>query len=110
MGKIADATFSEASGTKYSFGVYTLDTGFKNIGAVYIYTKRTVNEGKGTHEFLYIGETEELANRLSGHEKLPCVYRHGVNCICVHVEENENTRLKIETDLRHANDTPCNDQ
>lgn len=110
MAKIADATFTGASGTKYSFGAFTLDTTFKEVGAVYIFTKRTVNNGKREHKFLYIGETENLADRLDGHEKLACVGRNEGNCICVHVESDGDRRLDIETDLRQGNDTPCNDQ
>lgn len=111
MGKIADATFSGASGKKYSFGVYALDATFTNIGAVYVFTKRSVDsDGQGTHTLLYIGEAGELGDRLANHEKRPCVELNDGNCTCVHADENDDSRLDKETDLRHANDTPCNDQ
>ena len=111
MGKIADATFTGVSSRKYSFTAYTLDTSFKNVGAVYIFTERRVgSDGNGRHTLLYIGETSELADRLDNHEKWPCVQRHGCNCICVHADEDEDSRLEKVTDLRHGNKTPCNDQ
>lgn len=110
MAKIADATFKGRTGS-YSFEVYPSDTGFKAVGAVYIFTKRTVNAaGKASHELVYIGQTESLKDRIPDHEKWPCAERNGVNCVCVHMDDDEDSRLAKETDLRAANDTPCNDQ
>ena len=75
MSKIADATFHGNTGT-YNFGVYTTDTVFIDVGAVYIFSKRVVGaDGKGTHTFLYIGETHSLEDRIPYHEKWPCVQR-----------------------------------
>ena len=110
VGKIADATFVGASGTKYSFAVYSVDTAFKDIGAVYVFSERTVSNGKGSHHFLYVGQTEELGTRIGSHEKWLCAKRNGVNALCVHVNSHQGSRLSIETDLRKANDPPCNEQ
>jgi len=112
MSKIGTAVFYGQSGTGYEFEVFTSDTNFNNVSAVYIFTRRTLDsEGQGVHAMLYIGETEELGNRIANHEKWPCVDGHNCNCICIHQEPDENTRLTKETDLRHAYpDTPCNDQ
>lgn len=110
MAKIAEATFSGRTG-RYGFEVYPIGTVFNAGGGVYIFTKRTVDvTGKGSHEFLYIGETSSLADRMPDHEKLSSVTRHGANCICVHRDDNARTRLDKETDLRVANSTPCNAQ
>ena len=109
MAKIGDADFVGVSGKKYAFGVYSSDTTFKDIGAVYIFSKRTESQGKGSHSFLYIGETGRLGTRISGHEKWPCVKQHGVNCICVCAENHQNSRLDTEADLRMNKITPCND-
>ncbi|MFQ5586523.1 MAG: hypothetical protein ACE5GF_06855 [Thermodesulfobacteriota bacterium] len=110
MEKIDDAIFTGASGTKYSFEIHHLGAQFINVGAVYVFTKRAKRAGKLRYTFLYIGETGELADRVSTHEKWPCAIQHDVNCICVHREDNESSRREIETDLRQANHTPCNDQ
>jgi hypothetical protein len=110
MSKIADATFTGKSGQTYNFGVYTIDTTFKNVGGVYIFSKRTVSDGKGTHSFIYIGETDDLCERIACHEKWPCVERNGANAICTHAEGDGKKRLDIEADLRNGGDTPCNDQ
>jgi predicted GIY-YIG superfamily endonuclease len=109
MGKIAEATFKGASGEKYSFNVYSLDTEFNNIGAVYIFTKRTTEQDKGSHTFLYIGQTSELGDRIAQHEKWPCVRKYDANCICAHADEDEDSRLAKEADLLKANKPSCND-
>jgi hypothetical protein len=63
MAKLADAAFSGSTG-KYDFEVYPLGTDFKNVGAVYIISRRTVDpQGKGTHTFIYIGHTGNLSER-----------------------------------------------
>ncbi len=110
MAKIADATFDGKSG-RYSFEVYPINTTFNSVGAVYIFTKRVVDaSGKGSHELLYIGETESLADRIPNHEKWRTARDHGANCICVHRDDNGKSRLNKETDLRAASLTPCNNQ
>lgn len=110
MAKIADVTFNGRQG-QYKFEVYPLGTSFNAVGAVYIFTKRTTDvSGKGTHAFIYIGQTDSLKNRMPNHEKLPCINRNGANCVCVHPDDNETSRLKKETDLRAENSTSCNDQ
>ncbi len=109
MAKIADATFT-ANGEGYAFEVYNSSGSFNDVSCVYIFTKRTVENGKGNHKFLYIGETGELGTRMANHEKWGCVDSHGCNCICVHRVENETARLDIETKFRNAHKTPCNDQ
>ncbi len=110
MAKIADATFNGKTGS-YSFEVYSADMSFNAVGAVYIFTKRVVgSDGKGTHTFLYIGQTDSLKGRIPNHEKWPCVNRNGCNCICVHRDDSESSRLSKEKDLRDGNNTPCNEQ
>jgi hypothetical protein len=110
MSKIADATFSGKSGS-YEFEVYPLNTTFNTVGAVYVFTKRTVDaSGRGTHALIYIGQADSLADRIPKHDKWPCVMQNGANCICVHRDDNEQSRLGKETDLRAAFSTPCNDQ
>ena len=110
MAEIADATFNGKTGT-YQFQVYPNDTAFKAVGAVYVFTKRTVDSsGKGSHALLYIGQTESLADRIPNHDKWPCVKKNGGNCICVHLDHDEASQLRKEADLRAAHGTPCNDR
>ena len=110
MAKIGTATFNGESNTPYSFIVYSSDTEFKDISAVYIFTKRTETDDHGSHKFLYVGESDELGTRIGSHEKWDCVNSNGCNCICVHALEADNARIDVETDLRNKGSTPCNDQ
>jgi len=110
MSKISDVTFAGGSGTEYKFQAYTTDTRFKDVGAVYIFSKRVVGSNGGTHTPRYIGQTDSLSDRIPSHEKWPCVEKNGGNCICVHVDSDEDSRLDKETDLRAAFDTSCNEQ
>ena len=108
MAKIADTTFNGKTGS-YKFEVYPIDTTFNAVGAVYIFTKRTVDStGKGTHTFIYIGQTDSLADRIPNHEKWPCIKRNNANCICVHLDNSEQSRRRKEEDLITGNDAPCN--
>lgn len=108
MGKISDAMFVGASGAKYRFEAFTLDSKFENIGAVYIFKKRTEKDGRGVQSFLYVGQTREMEDAMFRHEKWSCLELNGVNCVCVHVDEDQASRLNKEKDLLQANNTPCN--
>lgn len=108
--KIANATFS-ASRKNYSFTVYSSDTRFRDVSAVYIFTKRTVkSNGKVTHKFLYIGESGELGTRIANHDKWHCVNHYDCNCICVLRVDDSHNRRNIEKVFRNEHETPCNDQ
>ena len=108
MGKMEDVTFS-VGGKKYPFDAFSTDTSFNDVSAVYIFTKRTVSNGKGSHSPLYIGETSELGARIANHEKWPCVKTSGCNRICVHMVKGTQNRRAIEKAFLNAFKTPCND-
>ncbi len=108
MPAIASIDFTGKSGKKYTFNVYPLGTKFKDIRAVYAFTKRTPKENTHTQAVLYVGESEKLGDRISNHEKLECVKPLGCNCICVHSEDNEVARMAKEKDLIENYDPPCN--
>lgn len=108
MGKIADATFQGKYAT-YAFEVFTTDTIFDSVGAVYIFSKRDdAQDGLGTHTFLYIGQTHSLEERITEHDKWQCANNNGVNCICIHQDNDADSRLRKEVDLLSVNWTPCN--
>ena len=108
MSKIADADFMGKSGKIYQFRVYAWGTNFKAVGGVYAITKRTVTNDNGSHLFIYFGQTGDLSKRLEDHPKASCFIKNGVNCICVHYESDEKTRLAIEADFIEAYGAPCN--
>ena len=109
MGKITEATFV-VGGKNYTFNVYSTDTSFIDVSAVYLFTKRTVSSGKGSHSPLYVGETTELGSRIQSHEKWDCVNAHGCNRICVRRVSGAQSRRAIEKALRDKYSPPCNDQ
>ncbi len=108
MSKLADADFMAKSGKIYQFQVYEWGNEFAAVGAVYAITKRTVTGGKGSHNFIYFGQTGDLSERFEDHPQASCFLKNGVNCICVHFESDEKIRLAIEADFIEAYGTPCN--
>jgi len=111
MAKLTDARFVGASGVNYNFEVYSTDAVFNELGAIYIFGKWVQGlGGSGVIHAIYIGQTEELNTRIANHDKWPCVLANNANCICVLVENSSFSRLSIETDLRSAIHTPCNEQ
>lgn len=94
-----------ASGTRYSFYVFDLNTQFKPSGGVYAVTR---SSGGQTHQVIYVGQSGDLSERFDTHHKADCFRRHGSNHICAMVERNEKTRLDIEADLIAAYNPPCN--
>lgn len=105
MAKISTLTLTGASGRQYQFDVYPLDTEFNSVAAVYAITKRNAS---ANHTIIYIGQTDDLSERFDNHHKATCFKRQGANCVCIHVEKNEETRLAIERDLIKNYDPPCN--
>ncbi len=105
-------TYAGASGAEYEFTACSWDQRFKAAGAVYFITKRTPQpdrepDGVG-HTRIYVGQTEDLSERLDDHHKASCFKQHAANCICVHPDDNENSRLTKENDLIESYHPPCN--
>lgn len=111
MGKLTNNSYSlkGASGKEYTFGIYSLDTSFKEVGGVYIFTKRVKNENKYSHTNIYIGKTDDLSTRFDNHHKAACINMEGCNCICVMKVDTKKDRTEYETDLLLANNTTCNE-
>ncbi len=95
-----------ASGTEYKYWIFPIGTSFKDEPGNYIFAKKTAPD---SYTPIYIGETGSLKDRLSNHEKMPCVKRHGGTHIHVHTSsEDEKTRKVEESDLLKRWDPPCN--
>ena len=68
MTKLSTLTLKGASGQTYDFTVYSYDTEFNAVGAVYEITHRKKKpEGNYNHAAIYIGETSDLSTRFDGH-------------------------------------------
>ena len=95
-----------ASGEEYEYWIHLIGATFKDSPGNYIFAKET-SPGRWTP--IYIGETESLKDRLSNHEKIPCVKRHGGTHIHAHTNSSDvNARRAEESDLRAKWDPPCN--
>lgn len=65
MNPITTLTFTGADGSKYRFSVYPKNIRVNSGPALYSFLKKT----DGKYYVLYIGKSEDLAQRLSDHHK-----------------------------------------
>ena len=106
-----DITFTGKSGGKYRFQAWSLDTRFKPMAAVYIVTKRAQDNStyrRASHDSIYIGQTGNLADPFGTESQFDCFRKHGANCICICLFENEVQRIAVEEDLIALHSTHCN--
>ncbi len=100
------------SGQKYDFLAWPLATRFRPLGAVYFVTKRSIENKtyrqSGSHQYIYIGQTDDLSAPLATETQLDRFARQGANCICVHVEADPERRLAATRDLMAGNSSSCN--
>ena len=109
MAKLGTMSIEGSSGSSYAFDLYPLNTNFKELGGVYVFTKRVPkSDGGGSHTYLYVGQTGDLSSRFTDHHKEECMDSHGANCICIHLDSSEDSRLTKEGDILGAHDWPCN--
>jgi hypothetical protein len=111
MSKLTESIFTVkgASGTKYEFNIYSLDTNFKAIGGIYIFTQRSNSNQQFERNLVYCGKTNDLSNRFESHHKEDCIRQNGANCICVMLVSSEQERRAIEADILSGNDFKCNE-
>ena len=106
-----DITFTGKSGGKYRFQAWSLDTRFKPMAAAYIVTKRAQDNStyrRASHDSIYIGQTGNLADPFGTESQFDCFRKHGANCICICLFENEEQRIAVEEDLIALHSTHCN--
>lgn len=111
MGKLTKNkyTLKGESGKEYSFEIYSLDNDFKEVGGIYMFTKRTKSGDNYSHYNKYIGKTNDLSTRFDNHHKEECIENNKANCICIMLVDSEDDRTEIETDLLLGNNTTCNE-
>lgn len=96
-----------ASGSRYTYWVYPIDTPFTPAPGNYVFAK-LVN---GFWSPVYIGETADLSERFQYHHARPCINLNGATHIHAHRNfGGQQARLNEETDLRHNYTTSCNRQ
>jgi len=96
------------SGKTYQYWIYPINNAsFKSEGGNYIFCKKNA-AGKWTPQ--YIGQTNNLNERLGDHEKEACAKRNGATHIHAHTNATEAARLAEEKDLITNFKPPCNEQ
>lgn len=94
------------SGAKYRYLIYPIGSSFKAEPGNYIFAKETK---PNTWSPIYIGETENLEERLDNHNELPCIRRNGGTHVHVHLSSsNSQERRNEESDLIKKWNPPCN--
>ncbi len=100
---------ADANGAPHTFFVFSKWKEFQEIGAVYMFMKRNeYYDTRGNNIVLYIGKTENLKERISNHEKWPCVIKHGCTHIAYSRMPDENSRQQFEEYLINKFNPPCN--
>ena len=96
------------SGKEYKYWVYPIGTSFKEEAGNYIFARETK---PASWSPCYIGQTENLNQRLGDHEKETCAKRHGATHIHAHLTDGgEAVRRAEEADLIAKWTPPCNEQ
>jgi hypothetical protein len=106
---VADTTIEwpGSSGGTYTYWIHEIGTAFKDSPGSYIFAKET-SPGRWTP--VYIGETNSLKDRLSNHEKMPCVRRHSGTHVHAHTSSADGqVRREEEADLLNKWNPPCNE-
>ena len=96
-----------ASGKRYRYYIHPLGASFPARPGNYIFAKEV---RPGYWAPCYIGQTENLAERLGDHEKEACAKRHGATHVHVHENSVSATRRAEETDLIRKWQPPCNER
>ena len=82
----------------YDFALHNMDYDFRDTAACYIFTKAR-NDGRWAP--IYVGQTQNLKERLAAHRSSPCIVRHGATHVCVYTTDMENDQYRrlVERDL-----------
>ena len=110
MGNSPDILWEGLSGTKYGYWISPIDSSWKQAPGNYIFAKET---SPGSNRWLpvYIGQSEDLADRFSHHEKADCAIRNGATHIHNHTSSPDvAVRCAEEADLIKKWQPVCNDQ
>ena len=97
MSEVPTINWFGISGRKYEYWIYKIGTTFKEEPGNYIFAKETKTSYWSPS---YIGETENLNQRLTDHEKESCARKHGATHIHTHLNASgEEARRQEENDL-----------
>ncbi len=110
MSSLGKTIFDGASGKTYRFTVYPWGTKIRKVSGLYVIAHRSHDNTSGyQHEAIYVGQTEDLSQPFDRHHKAQEFGQHGANCICLHSDDSEDSRIEKERDLVAAMHPVCND-
>lgn len=96
------------SGKEYTYYIYPIDSFNPKVeGGNYIFGKETK---PGSHQPVYVGQTNDLKERLGDPEKEACAKRNGATHIHAHLNGNKQSRLDEEEDIVKKWKHVCNEQ
>jgi len=101
-------TLGGTSWKNYIFNLYSIDTSFNPVKAIYIVCELTENNSK--YSLIYIWQTDDLSTRFVSHHKQACFDRNWANCIGVLQVARQEDRDFIEKDLISRYKPMCNEQ
>ena len=105
-----DILWEGQSGVKYAYWICPLDSSWKQAPANYIFARET-SPGSNRWIPVYIGQTGNLADRFSCHEKEDCAIRNGATHLHTHTSDgSEAVRCQEEADLISRWKPACNEQ
>lgn len=109
--KYGSISFTGKSGERYRFDAWSLDTRFRARGAVYFVTRRqqeNATYSRASHDRIFIGHTADLAGQYDTYSQSERFAKHGANCICILLIEDEEQRIAVANDLLGGPSTHCN--
>lgn len=85
------------SGKTYTFRICDFNSEWNSVPVVYIATRRL--KSGNLHALLYIGQTDDLKKGFSNHHQQSRFTLNNADGLCTLIEETEEKRLAIESDL-----------
>ena len=105
MASLGTITLAGKSGSTYEFSIYNRTQEFREVGALYVMSKKNTN---GKYAIIYVGQTGNLSERPLNHHKTACFDKHGADLLLIKTEDSEKRRLSIESDLVDNYNPSCN--
>jgi hypothetical protein len=110
MASLGKTTWRGEAGQVHRFKVYALGTKLRKVCGLYVITRRRRKaDGGYGHVPLYVGQTEDLSQPFGQHRKAAEFRQRGANCICLHSDDSEDSRLAKEQALIATLHPACND-
>lgn len=95
------------SGKTYIYEIYPINgTTFASKPGNYVFCKESA---PGQWIAQYVGQSQNLSDRLANHEKLAAAMARGATHIHAHLTARESDRLAEEKDLIQHLNPPCNE-